>query len=94
MQLNNGRWQFLNKAKATKARIVAWESKHLADIAEKLPPPNLVQPEYFDEGVHVFPVNSSVIFRCVCSRRLGLRRLTTRVALQGEGALVSHRSRS
>jgi hypothetical protein len=67
-QLNNGRYFFYSKAKAAKARLAAWEEKHSTSFAESkaekaLDSPVFVEPEYFAPGVHLFPVESSVLVR-------------------------------
>lgn len=62
LQLNNSRWIFLTNAKNAKARIAAWESKHLNGLAP-LVSPLYLQPDYFMKEIHVFPVDSSVLVR-------------------------------
>lgn len=65
--LNPGRFEFVRRARAVKARLAAWESKHAAtleaDAAGPLPPPVYAQPDYFLPDVHVLPIESSVLVR-------------------------------
>lgn len=67
-QLNNGRWDFLTKVAAAKARLEAWEKKHAASIAGEdpnfsLPPHTFAEPEYAQPGTYAFPIDSSVLVR-------------------------------
>ncbi|GAA5855603.1 hypothetical protein JCM8547_001612 [Rhodosporidiobolus lusitaniae] len=67
-RVNPARHAFETRAKALKNRLTAWEKKHSAALEAgpgPLPPavPVFEEPEYFGEGVHAYPVESSVLAR-------------------------------
>ncbi|GAA5878561.1 hypothetical protein JCM1840_007450 [Sporobolomyces johnsonii] len=67
-QLNNGRFFFESKAKTLKLRLAAWEKKHADALAAGSGPElpseaEFVEPDYFADGVHAFPVDSAVLVR-------------------------------
>ncbi|KAL8277105.1 hypothetical protein RQP46_010533 [Phenoliferia psychrophenolica] len=69
--LNQGRYEFLRRANAIKARVAAWESKHATSLESassssgdgQIPPPVYAQADYFSPDVHVFPIDSAVLVR-------------------------------
>lgn len=62
-QVNGARFFFRSKATAAKARLSAWETKHASDLSEiqtVLGRAEFVEPEFFAEGKHLFPLDADI----------------------------------
>ncbi|GAA5962584.1 hypothetical protein JCM3765_003738 [Sporobolomyces pararoseus] len=59
-ELNLGRSAFQTKAEALKARLSAWQEKHVGSVLES---PPLDEPVYFGEEVLALPTHSNVLLR-------------------------------
>lgn len=61
-ELGACRFLFGSKARGARARMESWETKHAGELPNvAVEVMSLVEPEYFDDGLHALPIKGSPV---------------------------------